>query len=101
MYLIFRDIDPKDAVASAYDCSMQYNVQNKCKFVLGDMDSLCMSDEKKVADDSLPSNIIILKMSGESDENNAMDQWPDYSLNAPIEEDYYGISTYIFFVGYA
>lgn len=60
---------------------MQRKVQNKRQTRLGDFRALCISD------DNVPKNTVAVEMTGEGDENNAIDLWQDYSIYAATEEN--------------
>lgn len=72
--------------ALVYDDSMQRGVQNKHEALLGDLDLLYQCDEKEGAEDMMYSNEATVVNTEERDYNSATDQWPNYSIHAPIEK---------------
>lgn len=87
LYLFSEDVELKFAVAFAYGDSMQRGVQNKREDLLGDMDFLYLPDEKERADTDVSKNMSSVEMTGERDENSAMELWTKYWIGAPIEKD--------------
>lgn len=76
----------KDAIAVAHGDSMHRYVQNNRNVLLSNVNLLCLSDEKEVADGIGPTNPITVDKVGGGDETNSMDQWPDYPLDILIDE---------------
>lgn len=64
---------------------MQCYVQNKHKVLSGDADPLYLCAQKKNADESMTMNTATVDMTGERDENVAIDVWSGYSVDAQIE----------------
>lgn len=77
LYMISEDMDLKDTMTSAYSDLMQRDLRNEQNFFLSDVDPLCISDEKDGADNTMCGNTSKVQMTGESDENSAMNLWPD------------------------
>lgn len=87
VYLTPEDFDWEHAAAFAHGYSMQYNVQNEHKAPLGDVDPLYPFDQKETAHDRVFTNTITAQMTWEGDKISAIDVWPDYSKDSPIEKD--------------
>lgn len=87
LYLVWADVDLKDGAMFVYGDSMQRELQNKREFLLGDLNPLCMSDEKDAADDNEPRKIVSVWMTAEENNHSVIDVWPDYSTDTPIEEN--------------
>lgn len=62
-------------------------MRNKRGVLLGDGDSLYMSDEKDRADEHVSMNTISVMMTERADKIRAMDVCWDYSADAPIEKN--------------
>lgn len=60
----------------------------KCEVHLYDTDLLYMYDEKDGADHSVSSITSTMEMTGEQDKRSAMSVWSQYSIDAPIEDEY-------------
>lgn len=87
LYLFFEILDLKRAVAFAYADSMKRILQNKRKDIIGDVDPLYLVDDNKSADYSMYSNMASVEITGDGDENSALDLESDNLIDAPIEED--------------
>lgn len=70
-------MDLKDATGLAYNDSMQCDVRNKRKALLGDVNPLYLSDEKEDADYKMSKNTVTVQMTGVGDENSSIDLLPD------------------------
>lgn len=87
LYLNPGAVDLQDAVAFVRGDSMQCEERNPREAVLGNVETLYLSDEKNADDDNVPRNTITVEMTRERDKNSAMDVWPAYAIDALIEED--------------
>lgn len=86
-YPIPKYVELNDAVAFSCGGSMQREVQNKCRAVMGDDDALYLFDETGGLDANVSRNSISVERKGGKDGNSATDVCPGYSINAPIAED--------------
>lgn len=76
----------KNSVEFVSGDSMQRNTQNKWEVLPGSVDRLNVSDENERTDDKVLKNTFTMKISGVWNENNALDDWSDDSIDAQIEE---------------
>lgn len=76
-----------DAVSFANRDWISCDVLSRCDAFLGDVDTQHMSHEMHGDGDNLSSNTIIVKVTGDGDERNAVDIWSDYTIAVPTEED--------------
>lgn len=86
-YLIPENAELIDVIAFACGGSMQHEVRNIREVFLGDVDPQYMSDEKDDDDTDVSKNTATAEMTAQLDENCALNVWPDFSIDAPIEDD--------------
>lgn len=87
LYLNPADVDLKNAVEFSWAESTQFDVQNKPKILLAEVDPLYTSDEKQDTDVKVSENTISVGMTGERDKNIAMNVSLHYSIEVTIDED--------------
>lgn len=64
VYMNFKDMGSKNAVAHAYDQSTHSDVHKKRRVIQGNMNPLYMSDGKKGTDNDVSSSIFPAEMTG-------------------------------------
>lgn len=87
LYLISRDGDLKDAVQFGYGWFDAALRPEKREALLADVDRLYLCDEKDGDGDNNSRNTLTAKMMEQADENSTIDLRPNYSVQAPIEEN--------------
>lgn len=81
-YLILKEGKLKNADSFTNGNAMRDDMQNRRGVLLGAVDLLYMPDEKLSDDDKVSTNIDTVAMTGERDDNSAVDVWPSYSIDA-------------------
>lgn len=95
-------VELKDAVAVVYGDSMVSEVQDKRLGHLDDVDRLYIPDENESDEDNVSRNTVVVEMTGERDENGAINVCPGYLVDAPVQknEDRRGVTCHLsLFVG--
>lgn len=77
-YQIHEDVALTGRVAFVYSDSVQHDVRDRRKVLLGDANLLYVSDEKKRAENMMSRNTATVNMLGDGDKDRAMDESPDY-----------------------
>lgn len=66
-------------------------MQNEREVLLRDVNCSNLFDAKDGADDNMPMSYVTVEMMGETGGNGSLDQWPDYSMDSPIDNSWDGI----------